>query len=70
MAMSLRLTDEDDELLEALASAYGVSKQQAAIRAIREQAAQQSRLARVRALTADVQRDFADALKRLGEGPA
>ena len=67
--MSLRLTDEDDALLDALAQEYGVSKQQAAIRAIREQAAQHSRLALVRALTADVQRDYADALQRLGEGP-
>jgi uncharacterized protein (DUF1778 family) len=70
MAMNLRLTDEDDELIEALAKAYGVSKQQAVIRAIREQAAQQVRLSRVRELTREVRRDYANALQRLGEGPA
>jgi uncharacterized protein (DUF1778 family) len=70
MAMNLRLTDEDDELIEALAEAYGVSKQQAVIRAIREQAAQQVRLSRVRELTREVRRDYANALQRLGEGPA
>ena len=34
MAMTIRLTDEIDEKLERLASALGVSKQQAVIHAI------------------------------------
>lgn len=39
MAMTLRLTDEQDELLESLAKALQVSKQEAVIRAIEEQSA-------------------------------
>lgn len=36
MAMTLRLSDSDDAALTALAQAEGVSKQEAAVRAIRE----------------------------------
>ena len=47
MAMTLRLTDEQDEMLTALAEAGGISKQEAAVRAITEQAARLSKDARV-----------------------
>jgi predicted transcriptional regulator len=39
MAMTLRLTDEQDETLQRLADAQHISKQEAVIRAIEEQAA-------------------------------
>jgi uncharacterized protein (DUF1778 family) len=68
--MTLRLTDEDDALLAELAQAWGgISKQQAALRAIREQAAQHAQRQTVLALTAGVQERYAEALRRLGEGP-
>jgi predicted transcriptional regulator len=38
MAMTLRLTEEQDHTLEALAAAQNISKQEAAVRAIEEQA--------------------------------
>ena len=70
MAMTLRLTDADDDLLTALAQAYGgISKQQAALRAIRDQAAQQGQHAEVLRIAEDVQVRYAEALTRLGEGP-
>ena len=39
MAMTLRLTDEDERALAALAAAQGISKQEATVRAIRDAAA-------------------------------
>ena len=39
MAMTLRLTDAQDRALTALADAQRISKQEAAVRAIEEQAA-------------------------------
>ena len=39
MAMTLRLSSEDERALAALAEAEGVSKQEATVRAIREAAA-------------------------------
>ena len=38
MAMTLRLTEEQDRMLQELAAAQGVSKQEAAVRAIEESA--------------------------------
>ena len=38
MAMTLRLTDEQDTSLQALADAQGISKQEAVVRAIEAQA--------------------------------
>ncbi|HZC73458.1 MAG TPA: hypothetical protein VE442_22365 [Jatrophihabitans sp.] len=38
MAMTLRLTDEQDRALQALADAQHISKQEAAVRAIEDQA--------------------------------
>ena len=70
MAMTLRLGDEDEALLAELASGDGVSKHEAVLRAIREQAAQRGHRRRVRELTAEVASEYEDALRRLGEGPA
>lgn len=39
MAMTLRLTEDQDRALTALANAQQISKQEAAVRAIEEQAA-------------------------------
>jgi len=38
MAMTLRLTEEQDRMLQELADAQGVSKQEAAVRAIEDSA--------------------------------
>jgi predicted transcriptional regulator len=57
MAMTLRLTDQQDAALQSLADAQRVSKQEAAVRAIEAQAEQLS-------VATDV-KDWADyALKR------
>jgi predicted transcriptional regulator len=57
MAMTLRLTDEQDRSLQALADAQGISKQEAVVRAIEQQAE--------RTLVAGDVRDWADfALER------
>lgn len=66
MAMTLRLSPGDDELLEELAKASGVSKHEAAVRAIREHAAQTVHAARVRELSQSARERYADLLDRLG----
>lgn len=64
--MTLRLTDEEDRALEALARADGVSKQEAAIRAITDAAARRVHEDRVRELSASVRERYAQLLERLG----
>jgi len=66
MAMTLRLTDEQDRALELLAQADGVSKQEAAVRAITETAARRVQEDRVRELSAAARERYADLLDRLG----
>jgi hypothetical protein len=66
MAMTLRLTDEQDRALELLAQADGVSKQEAAVRAITETAARRVHDDRVRDLSAAARERYADLLDRLG----
>ena len=71
MAMTLRLTDDDEALVAVLAADYGgVSKHEAILRAVREQAAQHGHRDRVRAIATEVVHEYADALRRLGEGPS
>lgn len=48
MAMTLRLTEDDDRALTALADAQNISKQEAAVRAIRSQSARLSTVSQVR----------------------
>lgn len=67
MAMTLRLTDDDDAALTALAAAEGVSKQEAALRAIREKSAQLSRETQVRRLTRDAAARYGPLLDRLAQ---
>lgn len=66
MAMTLRLTEEQDSALEALARADGVSKQEAAVRAIAEAAARRLHEDRVRGLSLAARARYADLLERLG----
>jgi hypothetical protein len=66
MAMSLRLSPEDDRLLAELAESEGVSKQEATVRAIREAAARRGHESRVRELSAQARERYADVLDRLG----
>jgi uncharacterized protein (DUF1778 family) len=66
MAMTLRLTDEQDQALEALARAEGISKQEAAVRAITNAAAQRLHADQVTALSETARKRYADLLERLG----
>lgn len=66
MAMTLRLTDDDERLLAELARSEGVSKQEATLRAIRETAARRGHEARVRGLSERARERYADVLDRLG----
>jgi uncharacterized protein (DUF1778 family) len=66
MAMTLRLTDEQDRALELLAQAEGVSKQEAVVRAITEAAARHVHDERVRELSSAARERYADLLDRLG----
>lgn len=67
MAMTLRLSDSDDAALTALAQAEGVSKQEAALRAIREKATQVNRTEEVRRLTDDAVARYGPLLDRLAQ---
>jgi predicted transcriptional regulator len=66
MAMTLRLTDEQDRALELLARADGVSKQEAAVRAITEVASRRLHDDRVNDLSVAARERYADLLDRLG----
>ena len=66
MAMTLRLTDEDERALAALAAAQGISKQEATVRAIRDAAARRIHEDRVSELSAQARERYADVLDRLG----
>ncbi len=66
MAMTLRLTDEDERALAALAAAQGISKQEATVRAIRDAAARCLHEAKVSELSAQARERYADVLDRLG----
>lgn len=65
MAMTLRLTEDQDRALTLLAEADGVSKQEAACRAIVDAAARRTRDAQVRQLSAKGRTRYADLLDRL-----
>jgi uncharacterized protein (DUF1778 family) len=66
MAMTLRLTAEDERLLAALAEAEGVSRHEATLRAIREAAARHVHESKVTELSARARERYADVLDRLG----
>jgi hypothetical protein len=67
MAMTLRLTDEQDRLLTQLAEAEGVSKQDAVIRAITERVSRLAKDAEVRRLAREGIRDYGPLLDRLAQ---
>lgn len=64
--MTLRLTDEDEAMLTALAQSQGISKQEATVRAIRDTAARSGHEESVRTLSEQGRVRYADLLDRLG----
>ncbi|WP_436493786.1 CopG family transcriptional regulator [Actinokineospora sp. HUAS TT18] len=67
MAMTLRLTEEQERALALLAETLGVSKHEAAVRAITDAAARQVRDDRVRALSRQGRERYASLLDRLAQ---
>jgi hypothetical protein len=66
MAMTLRLTADQEHTLAMLAEADGVSRQEAVVRAINETAARRAHSGQVRELSAAARNRYADLLERLG----
>ena len=67
MAMTLRLTDAEQEALRARAEAEGISMQDAARRAVREYVARGLHVSRVDKAARAVMTKHAEAIRRLGE---
>lgn len=67
VAMTLRLTPEDEQALVLLAEAEGVSKQEATVRAIREAASRRLHRDKVAALSSSARSRYAYLLDRLGQ---
>jgi plasmid stability protein len=67
MAMTLRLTDDEQEALRSRAAAEGISMQDAARRAIREYVARSEHRARVAGAAGRILEVHAEALERLGQ---
>lgn len=67
MAMTLRLSEEQDQMLEMLAEADGVSKHEAVMRAIVDAATRRVHDERVDELSARARSRYADLLDRLGQ---
>jgi len=67
MAMTLRLNEQQERALAALAEADGISKQEAALRAITDAAARRGHEARVREASASGRERFAALLDRLAQ---
>lgn len=67
MSMTLRIEGEDDAALTRIAKAAGISKNEAALRAIRESAERVSRETLFEAALADTLSRYSNTLKRLGE---
>ena len=66
MAMTLRLTAEDEQVLASLAEAQGISRQEATIRAIHEVAERRVHTRAVAEASARARARYADVLDRLG----
>ena len=66
MAMTLRLTEDEQTALRERAEAEGISMQEAARRAVRDYVARSHHRARVAAAATRVMDKHADALERLG----
>ena len=65
--MTLRLTDEQDRVLTELAAAEGISKQDAAVRAILERSSRLAKDSEVRRLAREAIRDYGPLLDRLAQ---
>lgn len=65
--MTLRLTEEQDAALTRLANAQGISKNEAAVRAIETQAENVSREDEVRRLTQEAIERYGPLLDRLAQ---
>lgn len=65
--MTLRLTDEDDATLARMAEAEGISKNEAAVRAIRERAERVGSDEEVRRLTREAIERYGPLLDRLAQ---
>jgi predicted transcriptional regulator len=65
--MTLRLTDEADAALTRLAKAQGISKNEAALRAIIDREARIDREELLESALADTLSRYSSSLKRLGE---
>jgi len=66
MAMTLRLSENDERALADLATAQGISRQEATVRAIREAAERRGHRSAVREHSARGRVRYADLLDRLG----
>lgn len=67
MAMTLRLTPDDEHALALLAEADGVSKQEVIVRAIHEAAARRLRVEQIRSLSDSARERYADLMDELGK---
>lgn len=67
MAMTLRLTEEQDRLLTELAAARGVSKNELMIQSLTEMADRDQRAGSVDAAIDDVRRRYPRTIERLGQ---
>ena len=67
MAMTLRLTESEQQALKARADAEGISMQEAARRAVREFVARGDHRDRVEHAANLIMDSHSDALRRLGE---
>jgi hypothetical protein len=67
MAMTLRLTDDEQDALRERAAAEGISMQDAARRAVRDYITRGAHRERVSAAAQRVMAAHADALERLGQ---
>jgi plasmid stability protein len=67
MAMTLRLTEEEQDALRTRAALDGTSMQEAARRAVREYVAKADHRDRVATAAELIMQRHADALRRLGE---
>lgn len=67
MAMTLRLTEDDERVLAELAREDGISRQEATIRAIHEVAARRGHERRVADASQRARSRYADVLERLGQ---
>lgn len=67
MAMTLRLSEEDERVLKALAEAEGISRHEATVRAIREAAARRGHEEKVIESSRRARARYSKVLKKLGQ---